>query len=82
MERQNMMRSEEWPNRLRLMRAISQREASAMLLRATTSIMKESVEKEETALTLAEIVEQDKLEEAVLAELDALQDIECVEEEK
>ena len=82
MERQNMMRSEEWPNRLRLMRALSQREASAMLLRATTSIMKESVEKEETALTLAEIVEQDTSEEAVLAELDALQDIECAEEEK
>ena len=82
MERQNMMRSEEWPNRLRLMRALSQREASAMLLRATTSIMKESVEKEKTALTLAEIVEQDKSEEAVLAELDALQDIECVEEKK
>ena len=53
-----------------------------MLLRATTSIMKESVEKEKTALTLAEIVEQDKSEEAVWAELDALQDIECVEEEK
>lgn len=82
MERQNMMRSEEWPNRLRLMRALSQMEASAMLLRATTSIMKESVEKEKTALTLAEIVEQDKSEEAVWAELDALQDIECVEEEK
>ena len=49
MERQNMMRSEEWPNRLRLMRALSQMEASAMLLRATTSIMKESVEKEKTA---------------------------------
>ena len=82
MERQNMMRSEEWPNRLRLMRALSQMEASAMLLRATTSIMKESVEKEKTALTLAEIVEQDKSEEAVWAELDALQDIECVEEGK
>ena len=66
---QNMMKSADWPNRLRLMRALTKKQASASLLRTTTQLMKNSIEKEETAKKLAEIVEQEKTEEEIMREL-------------